>query len=60
MGRGKAKNKEPFYKKVQRKFFPHSYLEDNLVALDKLNESSRALWKEYQNYLAGEREKGFR
>ena len=56
-GQRKARNKEPFYKKVQKKIFPHSYLENELIHLDRLNEASRGLWKEYQNYLAGEREK---
>ena len=56
-GQRKGRVREPFYKKFQRKINPHLYLETELVLLDNLNEESRALWREYENYLAGEREK---
>lgn len=66
---GKSKGKyQPWYESIQRKtksyvddihrmFSPHTFVEQELLRLDKLNEDQRLYYKELQQYLADEREK---
>lgn len=56
-GQKRAKRNEPFYKKISKKLFPHNYLENQLIQFEKLDNDSRLLWADFQNFLAEEREK---
>lgn len=40
-----------------RKLLPEKFLHSKLVEFEKLGEESRLLWKDFQGYLASEREK---
>ena len=46
-----------FKKLAKKRFMPHSYLEGEIVYLEKLGDAARALWRDFQNYLVNEREK---
>jgi hypothetical protein len=66
---GKSKGKyQLWYESIQRKtktsvddihrmFSPHTFVERELLRLDKLNENQRLYYKEFQQFLADEREK---
>ena len=56
-GQKRARDREPLYKKIKKKITPNSYLEEELVNLEKLDNSTRQLWGDFQRYLADQREK---
>lgn len=55
-GQKRARSRESFIKRAHKKLHPASYLESQLIQLDKMEELSRELWKSYQSYLAKARE----
>ncbi len=56
-GQKNYRNKKSILEKIFKKTAPHSFLENKLIHLDKLNQDSRDLWKDFQDILAKEREK---
>ncbi len=56
MKRGQKRRSETIFQKIFKRATPNRFLENELIRLDKLNKDSRNLWKDFQNYLAKERE----
>ena len=56
-GQRKAIRNASFIEKIHRKVNPHSFLENKLIVLEKMDSDARLFWADFQKYLADEREK---